>query len=292
MPVARTLDLVAAGRDGGYAVAAVNIVDDLSVRAVVAAAEDLQAPIILQTSVKTLRASGVLLLQRIVLTAAEAASVPVALHLDHCPYRDVISAALDAGWSSVLFDASDRSYEQAHQETTEVVAEAHAVGAAVECEIENITGVEDDIGSNDEAEPYPLEQLVTFAEETGSDLLAPALGTAHGLYTSAPKLQPERAQALRELTRIPLVLHGGTGLSAENFTEFIRAGVSKINISTALKIAYMKSAATHLEHATRTGKFEPVKMFDDIFAGVRDEIAIHLEIFGCAGKSSDHKERA
>lgn len=292
MPAARTLDLVTAARDGGYAVAAVNIVDDLSVRAVVAAAEDLQAPIILQTSVKTLRGSGALLMERIVRTVADASTVPVALHLDHCPHRDVITAALDAGWSSVLFDASDRSYAQAYEETVEVVAEAHAAGAAVECEIENITGVEDDIGSNEEVEPYPVEQLVAFAEETGSDLLAPALGTAHGLYTSAPRLRPDRARALRELTDLPLVLHGGTGLPAEDFTEFIRAGVSKINISTALKLAYMRSAAAHLEDAAQTGKYEPVKMFDDIFAGVRDEIAMHLEMFGCAGKASAGEVRA
>jgi ketose-bisphosphate aldolase len=292
MPAARTLDLVIAGRDGGYAVAAVNIVDELSARAVIAAAETVDAPVILQTSVKTLRTTGTALVRAVVRTLADAARVPVALHLDHCPQREVITEALDAGWSSVLFDASDRAYEQAYKETAEVVQEAHEAGAAVECEIENITGVEDDVGSDEVVEPYPVEQLVAFAEETGSDLLAPALGTAHGVYKTAPRLRPDRARALRELTDLPLVLHGGTGLTAEDFAGFIRAGVSKINVSTALKLSYMRSCAAHLSEAERTGKYEPVKMFEHVFTSVRDEIAAHLAMFGCAGKAPAVQVRA
>lgn len=284
MPVASTREIVTTARDEGFAIAAVNVVDDLSVRAVVAAAEQVGAPVILQTSVKTLRQSGFELFAAIVHTVASRAEVPVALHLDHCPYRDVISAALAAGWSSVLFDASDRPYAVAHAETAEVVAEAHAVGASVEAEIENITGVEDGIGSDEELEPYPVEQLVAFAHETGADLLAPALGTAHGVYKSAPRLLVDRAEALRALTDLPLVLHGGTGLQAEDFAAFIAAGVGKINVSTALKLAYMKTAAAHLEACAVSGKYEPVKLFDAIASAVSAEIAPHLEMFGGADR--------
>ncbi len=143
MTIAKTVDLVVAAKEAGYAVPAVNIVDDLSLRAVVAAAEEAQSPVIIQTSVKTVKSIGAPLLSSIFSYAADAVSVPVSLHLDHCPDRSFITLAIENGWSSVLFDASDRPLEQAWQETREVVAEAHAKGVGVECEIENIVGVED-----------------------------------------------------------------------------------------------------------------------------------------------------
>ena len=286
MPVASTLDLVTAGRDAGYAVPAVNIVDELSIRAVVAAAEDTNSPVILQTSVKTVRSIGADLLQTMVRASAEPARVPVSLHLDHCPDRGVISETIAAGWSSVLFDASDRELGKAWQETAEVVLEAHAAGAAVECEIENITGVEDGVGSAHAVEPYADDALATFARDTGSDMLAPALGTAHGLYKDAPVLRPDRVRELRRLTDMPIVLHGGTGLSEEDFRAFIEAGVSKINISTALKRSYMQASLDHLLEAQRIDKWEPLRMFDQVFAAVRDEIAVHARMFGSAGKAA------
>ena len=159
MSTAKTVDLVVAAKEAGYAVPAVNIVDDLSLRAVVAAAEEAQSPVIIQTSVKTVKSIGAPLLSSIFSFAAESVSVPVALHLDHCPDRAFITVAVENGWSSVLFDASDRPLEQAWQETKEVVAEVHAKGVGVECEIENIVGVEDGVGSDEPGHAYSSEQL-------------------------------------------------------------------------------------------------------------------------------------
>lgn len=286
MTIAQTLDLVQAAQAGQYAVPAVNIADDLSIRAVIAAAEEANSPVILQTSVKTVKSVGAELLAKIVLHSAASASVPVALHLDHCPNRAVISEVIALGWSSVLFDASDRDLETAWRETSEVVKEAHAHGVTVESEIENIIGVEDGVGSDEAVHAYSVAQLVEVAEDTGSDMLAPQLGTAHGLYKSDPILRPDRVRELRELTSLPVVLHGGTGLSAQDFAEFIAAGVSKINISTALKLSYMKSAQQHLREAESTGKWEPVKLHDAIFTAVEAEIADHIALFGSAGKAA------
>ena len=285
MPIANTLALVTAAQAGGYVVPAVNIVDDLSIRAVVAAAEKAGSPVILQTSVKTVRSMGSALLAAIVHSAAEGSSVPVALHLDHCPDRAVITEAIGAGWSSVLFDASNRPLDQARRETAEVVAEAHAAGVSVESEIENIVGVEDGVGSDEAIHSYSVEKLVEVANETGTDLLAPALGTAHGLYKAAPVLHVDRVRELRALIGIPIVLHGGTGLSDEDFRAFIAAGVSKINISTALKLAYMKGCQAHIAEAERTGKWEPVKMFDQVSRSVQDVIGAHIALFGSAGSA-------
>jgi fructose-bisphosphate aldolase class II len=284
MPVANTLELVTAAQAGGYAIPAVNIVDELSMRAVVEAAEQARSAIILQTSVKTVRASGAEPLSFLATYLADRASVPVALHLDHCPFRDVITTAIENGWSSVLFDASDRPLEQARAETAEVCAEAHARGVTVESEIENIVGVEDGVGSDELTHSYSVETLVEVADETGTDLLAPQLGTAHGLYKADPVLRFDRVRDIRRISDKPVVLHGGTGLSKEDFAEFIQAGVSKINISTALKLAYMRACEEHLAEARRTGKYEPVKMFDAVSAAIAAEIGAHIALFGSAGR--------
>jgi ketose-bisphosphate aldolase len=285
MPIASTLDLVRAAHSRGYAVPAVNIVDDLSIRAVVAAAEATQSPVILQTSVKTLKSVGAELLSAIVHNVGRSATVPVALHLDHCPDRAVITEAIRHGWSSVLFDASDRALEAALEETAQVVSEAHAEGVAVESEIENIIGVEDGVGSDEAVHSYTIAQLADAAAQTGADMLAPQLGTAHGLYKASPVLRFDRAKELRALTDRPVVLHGGTGLTEADFHQFIEAGVSKINISTALKLAYMHSARAHLAEAERKDKWEPIKLLDDVSEAVKVMVIEHIELFGSKGKA-------
>jgi len=283
--IASTLALAQHGREHGYAVPAVNVLDDISLRAVVNAAVAASAPMIIQISVKTVKQLGVELTTTTFRLAAQDAPVPVALHLDHCPDRAVISDVVAAGWSSVLFDASNRDMAQAEKETAEVVAEAHAKGVEVESEIENILGVEDGVGSDVALHAYTVAQLVDIATATGVDLLAPQLGTAHGMYKTRPVLRPDRVEELVKLTDIPIVLHGGTGLSPEEFRSFIDAGASKINISTAVKMAYMQAAAEHLDWARENNKWDPPTMFRAIQKAVQEIIATHIEWFGAAGQA-------
>lgn len=284
--ISSTLTMTRAAREQGYAVPAVNILDDLSLRAVIAAAVAASSPMIIQISVKTVRSIGTDLITTMFRHAAADVPVPVALHLDHCPDRAVISDVVRAGWSSVLFDASDRDLETAEKETAEVVAEAHAAGVDVESEIENIIGVEDGVGSDVSLHSYDVATLAAVAERTGVDLLAPQLGTAHGEYKAQPVLLPGRVRELAALTDRSIVLHGGTGLSAEDFATFIAAGVSKINISTGVKVAYMRSAEKHLAEARARDKWDPPSMFRDISQAVQAAIAVHIEEFGAAGKAS------
>lgn len=283
--IASTLTLARHARQHGYAVPAVNVLDDISLRAVVAAAVEASSPMIVQISVKTVKQIGTGLTTAMFRAGAADAPVPVALHLDHCPDRTVISDVVAAGWSSVLFDASDRDLVDAERETSEVVAEAHAKGVEVESEIENIIGVEDGVGSDVALHAYTVEQLADIARRTGVDLLAPQLGTAHGPYAARPVLLPGRVRELARLTDKPIVLHGGTGLSPEDFRAFIDAGVSKVNISTAVKMAYMKAAATHLDVAREKDRWDPSTMFREISAAVQDAIATHIEWFGAAGQA-------
>lgn len=283
--IASTSALARHGREHGYAVPAVNVLDDISLRAVVAAAVAASAPLIVQVSVKTVKQLGTELTTTTFRLAAQDAPIPVALHLDHCPDRAVISDVVAAGWSSVLFDASNRDLADAERETREVVAEAHAAGVDVESEIENIVGVEDGVGSDVALHAYSVPQLADVARRTGVDLLAPQLGTAHGQYKARPVLLPDRVRELAALVDIPIVLHGGTGLTADDFHAFIAAGVSKINISTAVKMAYMKAAADHLDVARAKDRWDPPTMFREIQAAVTAAIATHIEWFGAAGQA-------
>lgn len=287
MPYVNTLDLVRDAEKGGYAVPAINIVDPMTIAAIVRAADEVGSPVILQTSVKTVKSTGADVLYAATRQAADKASVGVSLHLDHCPDREVITLCIEKGWSSVLFDASDRDLETARRETAEVVKEAHAAGVTVESEIENILGVEDGVGSDEVTHAYSVDQLVEVAKETGTDMLAPALGTAHGQYKSDPVLVPDRVTEIKGKHDIPIVLHGGTGLTDEQFHEFIDNGVSKINISTALKHAYMKSALEYLKECERNDKWEPVKLFAVIEEAAEGVIREFAEIFRSAGKAGN-----
>ncbi|WP_225752752.1 class II fructose-bisphosphate aldolase [Actinotalea sp. Marseille-Q4924] len=282
VPLKEILDRAFAER---YGVAAINVVDDLSIEAVVAAAVEENAPVILQTSVKTVKQYGSKQLFDIVHTLVADAPVPVTLHLDHCPDRAVISDCLARGWNSVLFDAHELDVAENLRQTTEVVAEARRTGAHVEGEIEGIQGVEDGIGSDDAPTIQSLEVAVDFIRRTGVDCFAPAIGNAHGQYKAAPVLDHERVTALVEATGVPMALHGGTGLSDDQFRDLVARGCAKVNISTALKEAYMKSALEHLEGAREKGKWDPPSLFKHQRTAVLEMARHHIQLFGSSGRA-------
>ncbi len=266
-----------------YGVAAFNVVNDLSLDAVVAAAEDLRSPLIVQTSVKTVKSIGARMLFDMFRAVAEPATVPVTLHLDHCPDREVITTCLETGWNSVLFDGSALPVDENTRQTVEVVAEARRHDAHVEGEIEGVRGVEDGIGSDEEGEVYPIDDAVAFLEATGVDCFAPAIGTAHGVYSTAPELMPERVTELVERVPVPMVLHGGTGLSEAAFHDLISRGCAKVNISTALKVTYLDSTRAFL--AANPAKQDPPSLFREQRDAVKEMAERHLTLFGSAGKA-------
>ena len=282
VPLREILDHAFAER---YGVAAFNILDDLSTDAVLAAAEQEQAPVILQTSVKTVRAYGRDRLIAVLHAMARDVAVPVAVHLDHCPYRDVITECLDAGWNSVLFDAHELDVAENLRQTVEVVAEARRHGAHVEGEIEGIEGKEDDIGSDEASRLQSLEVAVDFIKRTGVDVFAPAIGNAHGQYKAAPRLDHQRVTDLVEATGVPMALHGGTGLSADQFRDLIARGCAKVNISTAIKESYMRSALEHLEEARARDKWDPPTLFAHQRAAVMRTAREHIALFGGTGRA-------
>ena len=281
VPIRRILDAAFADR---YGVAAINVVDDLSLEAVLAAATELDSPLIVQTSLKTVKSIGAKPLYSMWRARADDVPVPVSLHLDHCPDREWIRICLNAGWNSVLFDGSHLDVAENTRQTIEVVAEAERFGAQVEGEIESVLGVEDGVGSDDAAEIHPVDVSARFIEETGVYSFAPAIGTAHGLYKSAPELQPQRVTELVELHPIPMVLHGGTGLTEAQFTDLISRGCAKVNISTALKIAFVDAHREYLE--ANPGKHDPPSMLSHVRAAVKQMAEYHIGMFGSAGRAS------
>jgi fructose-bisphosphate aldolase class II len=286
MPVVPTGEILSAAYRERYGVAAINVVNDLTLEAVLAAATEQRAPLIVQTSVKTVRSIGYDVLYGMWTTMTANVPVPVALHLDHCPDRDVISRCLKTGWNSVLFDASRMPIEENQRQTVEVVAEAKRYGAQVEGEVESITGVEDGIGSDQEAARQDLDDVVRFIETTGVDVFAPAIGNAHGVYSRAPTLDAQRVSDIVARVDIPMALHGGTGMTDDQFTDLISRGCAKINISTALKVAYMRSNLEFLKEAEKKNKWDPPSLFTAVHAAVKQMAADHMRRFGSAGKAA------
>lgn len=282
MPIVPTQDIVDRAFRERYGVAAINVVNDLTMEAVLAAAEELRAPMIVQTSVKTVESIGADVVFAMWQQMAARVSVPVALHLDHCPDRGLITTCLRAGWNSVLFDGSKLSVEENQRQCVDVVAEAREYGALVEGEIEPFARTEDLAG--DVAPPeLALEVSLDFIRQTGVDVFAPAIGNAHGQYRAAPTLDNQRVTDIVEATGIPVALHGGTGMSPEQFRDLIARGCAKVNISTALKISYMQSGYDFM--SAHPGKYDPPSQFAVQRTAVKDMAAEHIRMFGSEGKA-------
>jgi ketose-bisphosphate aldolase len=267
-----------------YGVAAFNIVDDVTMSGILAAAVEARSPVIIEVSVKTVKMWGAKLIQVMFAEMARDLPIPTTLHLDHCPDRKVIDECLAAGWNSVLFDGSKLSYEENLKQTQQVVAQAREYGAAVEGEVEAIKGVEDGVGADYGSPQVALESALAFIRETGIDSFAAGIGTAHGLYKDEPKINFERVSEIVAAEPIPLVLHGGTGLSEEVFKELISRGEAKVNISTQLKIVMADSYAAYLGgHPT---EYDPLKLLSAVQEDVKAMAMNFYRIFGSEGRAA------
>ncbi len=219
-----------------YAVGLFNTTDTDMLQAVIEAAEESRSPVILGTAEVLLPYGELKLIAPSVIAAAKRASVPVVVHYDHGLTFERCLEALQLGFSSVMFDGSAKAYGQNIEETKEIVKIAHAFGASVEGEIGHVG----EAAQGDES----LENMYTtvaeakeYLENTGVDALAVAIGSAHGVYKKKPKLNIERLKEIADAVSVPLVLHGGSGLSDDDFKNTIREGIAKVNIFTDLCLA-------------------------------------------------------
>jgi ketose-bisphosphate aldolase len=284
MPLENMKAMLSKAAGAGYAVGAFNILDYNSAKAVVEAAERAKAPVIIQTSAKTVIFWGCSAIISWVKELAGSSKVPIALHLDHCKDLELIKECIEAGWTSVMIDASSKPFKENLALSKKVVEMARPKDITVEAELGAIVGVEDDIHvKQQDAHLADPEQAVRFCAEVRPDCFAPAIGTAHGVYKGEPKIAYGLLEEIGAKTAVPIALHGGTGLADEVFKKCISLGCAKINISTQLKYAFIDGfVAYHNAHNT---EYNPLKVIDAQFNGLKAGIREKIGLFGSAGKA-------
>lgn len=282
MSFVTTKQMFAAADKGAYAVGAFNVENMEMVMAVIKAAEEMNAPVILQTTPSTIKYAGLPLYYANVKTAARQAKVPVALHLDHGNSFSLAMQALRTGYTSIMIDGSHESFEENIALTRRVVDACSASDIPVEAELGKVGGKEDDLDCNDPGYTDP-DDAVKFVEETGISSLAVAIGTAHGIYKGEPKLDVGRLSQIRERVSVPLVLHGASGVPDEAVRECIRRGISKVNFATELRIAYSNGVKQYLKD--NPDAFDPKKYGVVGMEFVTEVVKNKIEVCGSAGKA-------
>jgi len=283
MPLVNMTQMLADAKRDKYAVGAFNIVDYNSTLAVVRAAEQLKAPVIVQVSVKTVKFWGAEPLAAWIRQVAADSPAPVAYHLDHCRDLDVVRQCIEAGWTSVMIDASHLPYDQNLAMTKQVCEMAEPAGVSVEAEMGEIVGVEDDIFvAEHDAHLADPDKAVAFCEQVKLATFAPAIGTAHGVYKGEVNIAYDRLEQIADRTGLPIALHGGTGLDDDTFRKCIELGCAKVNISTALKYAFIDGFVDF--HAANR-KYEPLKPLGAQYERIKQLVIDNIQLFGSAAKA-------
>jgi tagatose 1,6-diphosphate aldolase GatY/KbaY len=264
---ATTKGMLERASSGSYAVGAFNVENAEMVWAVIAAAEESRAPVIIQTTPGTLHYLGPGYFAGMATRMAEEASVPVALHLDHGSSFDLVKKCVDIGYSSIMIDGSKLPYEENVAYTARVREAAAKKAIPVEGEL-GIVGGKDDDASEDGIKYTDPEQAADFVSRTRVSSLAIAIGTAHGFYNTVPILDLDLITATRKLVRIPLVMHGASGLSDETVSHAARLGMAKINFATELRETYTKTVRTYL--SANRDVFDPKKFGEPARLAVKE----------------------
>ncbi|MCJ8151065.1 class II fructose-bisphosphate aldolase [Shinella sedimenti] len=269
-----------------YGIAAFNMIDYNSVRSIIEGAAELDAPIIVQVSVKTIKHWGYKPIATWVRMLADDVDVPVALHLDHCSDADVIRRCIDAGWSSVMFDGSSLPFAENKARSEEIYRMTEQAGVGLEAEIGAIGGVEDDkFVAEDSAILANYDECLAFVKDMPNlAVFAPAIGTAHGFYKGQPKIAYDLLERITQSISVPIALHGGTGLSQEQFDRCIAGGCAKVNISTMHKHRFIEGFIG--VRAEKPKLEEPLPFIVGQYDAMKKDVVDMIRIFGSAGKAA------
>lgn len=282
MPLVTSEQMLLDAQKGGYAVGAFNVENMEMLKAVVAAAEELHAPVMLQTTPSTVRYGTLETFKAMAAAEAEKATVPVCLHLDHGSSYELVLKAIRAGYTSVMFDGSHETFEENIRLTKQAADAAKACGIPVEGELGKVGGKEDDLEVEEDTNTDPL-QAKEFVEKTGVTSLAVAIGTAHGFYANKPVLDKERITEVKKLVSIPLVLHGASGLSDEDVKECVQRGMCKVNFATELRVVYTGAGKKLL--AEDPELFDPKKLGIAGMEAVKEFVKGRMLVCGCDQKA-------
>ncbi len=275
-------EMLLKAQQGGYAVGAFNAENMEMIRAIIAAAEELKAPVMIQTTPGTVRYASLETFAAIVKAEAEKVSVPVCLHLDHGESYEMAVKAIQVGYSSVMIDGSKLPLEENIALSKRVADVGRACGVPVEAELGRVGGKEDDTESKDSAYTDPAEAK-RFVEETGVDSLAIGIGTAHGVYKVKPVLNTQRISEVKEVVDVPLVLHGSSGLSDEDVRDCVKRGMCKVNFATELRQEYLKATRKLLNEDDTV--IDPKKIGKVAMEAVKKQVEYRMKVCGCDGKA-------
>ena len=308
MPISTGIEVLRKAHEGNYAVGAFNFNNLETLQAIIEAAEELDAPVIVETSEGAIHYAGAEMLFKMVEVLAGKAAIPVVIHLDHGKDFNIIMGALRAGYTSIMIDASSHPFEENIRLTKRVVEIAHAMGVSVEAELGTLKGIEDNVSVDErDATLIHPDQAVTFVQETGIDYLAPAVGTSHGAfkYKGESKIDYERLKEVKRLTNIPLVLHGASGVprdlvekaekygaklagakgvSDEVLTEAVACGINKVNLDTDLRIATVGAVREVL--AEHPEEIDPRKILGPAREAMKAVVKHRIKLLGSAGKAN------
>lgn len=280
-------EVLPAAKKGKYAVGLFNTVCLEMAEGVIAAAEESRSPVIIGTAEVLLPSSELEQLSYLILPLAKKASVPVVVHFDHGLTEKRIKQAIDLGFSSIMYDCSTLSYEDNIKAVAEIVKFAHARDITVEGELGHVglnpSGDEESADSNIYTEP---EQAVDFVSRTGVDALAVAIGTSHGAYKKKPKLDFNRLREIAGMVSVPLVLHGGSGLSDDDFRNSVNDGIAKVNIFTDINNACVKASYDQYAEALSQGKIlGQTDVMRGMVEAVKAETLKKMRLFGSTGRA-------
>jgi tagatose 1,6-diphosphate aldolase GatY/KbaY len=282
MPLVTSEKMLLAAREGHWAVGAFNAENMEMVQAIIGAAEAMNAPVIIQTTPGTLKYAGPELFYGNVYALAKNSPVPIVLHLDHGDTFALAAKALRTGYTSIMIDGSQYSLEENIALTESVVRFCKPNNIPVEGELGRVGGKEDDRVSGETGYTDPGEAAL-FAEKTGVSSLAVGVGTAHGVYAKTPVLNVELISVLKNTVKVPLVLHGASGLSDDVVRDCINRGICKVNFATELRIAYTEAVKNCLAESS---VIDPKKFGTLARDAVREKVMERIRVCGCDNRAA------
>lgn len=277
MSIVKMKDLLDQAKREGRGCGAFSVGNMEMVKGAVMAAEELNTPIILQIAEVRLKHSPLALMGPMMVQAAKEAKVDIAVHLDHGQTVETTKKALELGFTSVMFDGSTLPFEENIAKTNEIAALARTYGATVEAELGLVGGSEDGSENHGIRCTDPKDAKV-FCEKADVDALAVAIGNAHGNYPVAPTLAFDVLEKIHNTADIPLVLHGGSGITDADFRRAISLGICKVNIATASFNCLTKKAK---EYLTSEGEHNYFTLNEAMVEGVYENVKRHIEVFNC-----------
>lgn len=277
-------DMLKDAHEKHYAIGAFNMLSIEHVRGAIQAAEELRSPIILQLAEVQFPCAPIEMMAPVYLEAAKKASVPVAVHLDHGQSLETCVKAITLGFNSVMFDGAALPFDKNASETAQIRRIAKSVDVDIEAELGKVGDTTfGKVGASETPDVFTdVEESAKFLEITKVDALAVAIGNKHGRYVSTPRLNIQRLKEINERNNVPLVLHGGSGTSEEDFKACIRNGICKINVATALQMAVTAEIQNYLKTAQYPNYID---MKGVMVKATAEEVKKHMLLFGSDGKA-------